>query len=52
MKVKPQMIQDDFMYDNYLGCPVCREEIIFPLFKNSGWGEDGSNYVSVKIDKM
>lgn len=34
MKVKPQMIQDDFMYDNYLGCPVCREAIIFPLIRN------------------
>ena len=22
------------------------------VFTHSGWGEDGSNYVSVKIDKM
>ena len=34
MKVKPQMIEDDFMYDRYLGCPNCKEAIHFPLIRN------------------
>ena len=34
MKVKPNMIQDDFMGDFYLGCPNCQEAIVFPLGKN------------------
>lgn len=29
------MIQDDFMGDYYLGCPNCKEQIIFPLIRNS-----------------
>lgn len=31
--VKPIMIQDDFMYDFYLGCPKCKEPVHFPLTK-------------------
>ena len=31
---KPEMIQDDFMGDYYLGCPNCKEPINFPLFRN------------------
>lgn len=34
MKVKPQMIEDDFMHDRYLGCPNCKEAIHFPLIRN------------------
>lgn len=34
MKVKPQMIEDDFMQDRYLGCPNCKETIHFPLIIN------------------
>lgn len=31
MKVKPKMIQDDFMGDFYLGCPKCKKMITFSL---------------------
>lgn len=34
MKVKPKMIQDDFMGDFYFGCPKCKEMITFPLIRN------------------
>ena len=34
MKVKPKMIQDDFMGDFYLSCPKCKEMITFPLIRN------------------
>ena len=34
MKVKPKMIQDDFIGDFYLGCPKCKEAITFPLVRN------------------
>lgn len=34
MKVKPEMIQDSFMGDYYLGCPNCKEKIVFPLIRN------------------
>lgn len=32
--VKPTMIVDDFMHDQYLGCPECKEVIHFPLIRN------------------
>lgn len=32
--VKPEMIVDDFMGDQYLGCPNCKEVIHFPLVRN------------------
>ena len=34
MKVKPEIMQDDFMFDSYLGCPNCKEAIHFPLIRN------------------
>ncbi len=36
MIVKPEMIQDDFMGDFYLGCPNCKEVIHFPFGKQPG----------------
>ena len=32
--VKPEMIQDDFTGDIYLGCPFCKEVIYFPIVRN------------------
>ena len=34
--VKPEMIVDDFMGDQYLGCHYCKEAIIFPFGKRPG----------------
>ena len=36
MKVKPEMMPDNFMGDFYLGCPNCKASIIFPFNKYGG----------------
>lgn len=60
--VKPEMLQDDFMGDFYLGCLRCREMIYFPMCRNpmkyrpakcSQCGEffDWSDYEKGRIEK-
>lgn len=34
MSVKPEMIRDEFFNDWYLGCPICKTRIEFPIVKN------------------
>lgn len=39
MKVKPEMLVDDFMNDRYLGCSNCGEHIYFSWNPKNLYGE-------------